>query len=162
MRSRRKGVLTRFISFASTSGIALGVFAAILGFSAMNGFEYELENRVLSIVPSAWLKSSGESFKDPDEILQVLENSTDIIAASPAFEQNAVLVSKQTFLPINLVGIEPESELRVIDLQEPWDCFGTPNLLCLYNSHGFILILYSLLNYNSNQHHLQTDRFLMK
>lgn len=118
MRSRRKGVLTRFISFASTSGIALGVFAAILGFSAMNGFEYELENRVLSIVPSAWLKSSGESFKDPDEILQVLENSTDIIAASPAFEQNAVLVSKQTFLPINLVGIEPESELRVIDLQE--------------------------------------------
>lgn len=118
MRSRRKGVLTRFISFASTSGIALGVFAAILGFSAMNGFEYELENRVLSIVPSAWLRSSGESFKDPYEILQVLENSTDVIAASPAFEQNAVLVSKQTFLPINLVGIEPESELRVIDLQE--------------------------------------------
>lgn len=118
MRSRRKGVLTRFISFASTSGIALGVFAAILGFSAMNGFEYELENRVLSIVPSAWLKSSGESFKDPDEILEVLENSKDIVAAAPAFEQNAVLVSKQTFLPINLLGIDPVSEVRVIDLQE--------------------------------------------
>lgn len=117
MRSRRKGALTRFISFASTSGIALGVFAAILGFSAMNGFEHELEHRVLSVIPSAQLNSSNEYFKDSAEIQRLLETEPQIVATAPAFEQKSILVAKQTFLPVNLIGIDPQAESKVVNLQ---------------------------------------------
>ena len=84
VRSRRKGALTRFISFASTCGIAIGVFAAIVGFSAMNGFEYELEHRVLSIIPSAQLNSSQPYFNDSDDIERVLREDPHVLATAPA------------------------------------------------------------------------------
>ena len=83
VRSRRKGALTRFISFAATCGIAIGVFAAIVGLSAMNGFEYELENRVLSIIPSAQLNSSRSSFNDSLDIERTLRQSPHILATAP-------------------------------------------------------------------------------
>lgn len=116
MRSRRKGALTRFISFASTSGIALGVFAAIVGFSAMNGFEYELEHRVLSVIPSAQLNSGDVYFKDANQIEQLLKQDPNIEACAPAFEQKAILSANQTFLPVNIVGIDPQAEKKVINL----------------------------------------------
>lgn len=50
-RSRRRNGFIAFISASSLIGIALGVMALILGLSAMNGFERELKNRVLSVVP---------------------------------------------------------------------------------------------------------------
>lgn len=117
MRSRRKGALTRFISFASTSGIALGVFAALVGLSAMNGFESELSNRVLSIIPSAQLNSGNESFKDAAKIEMLLADDPRIVASAPAIEQRAILVANQTFLPVNLVGIDPRAESKVVALQ---------------------------------------------
>lgn len=121
MRSRRKGALTRFISFASTSGIALGVFAAIVGFSAMNGFEYELENRVLSIIPSAQLNSGHEYFKDASAIEKVLAQDSRIVSSAAAIEKKAILVANQTFLPVNLLGIDPIAESRVVALQNFMD-----------------------------------------
>lgn len=117
MRSRRKGALTRFISFASTSGIALGVFAAIVGFSAMNGFEYELENRVLSVIPSAQLNSGEVYFKESIQIEQQLKKAPGIVASAPAFEQKAILVANQTFLPVNIVGIDPSAERKVVAIE---------------------------------------------
>ena len=50
-RSRRRNGFIAFISASSLIGIALGVMALILGLSAMNGFERELKDRVLSVVP---------------------------------------------------------------------------------------------------------------
>ena len=55
LKSKRFGPLARFISMASTMGICTGVCALIIGLSAMNGFEYELHNRVLSLVPGGRL-----------------------------------------------------------------------------------------------------------
>ena len=58
-RSKRYGALARFMSFASVTGIAVGVFALIVGISDMNGFEYELKNRVLSFIPAAEISSNS-------------------------------------------------------------------------------------------------------
>ena len=43
--SKKYGPLARFMSIASTTGIALGVAALIIGLSAMNGFERELHSK---------------------------------------------------------------------------------------------------------------------
>lgn len=43
--------MVSLISVISTIGIALGVAVLIVGLSAMNGFERELNNRILAVVP---------------------------------------------------------------------------------------------------------------
>ena len=50
-RGRRRGGMVSLISVISTIGIALGVAVLIVGLSAMNGFERELDHRILSVVP---------------------------------------------------------------------------------------------------------------
>ena len=116
VRSRRKAGLTRFISFASTCGIAIGVFAAIIGLSVMNGFEYELENRVLSIIPSAQLNSSRSSFENAAEIEGLLLEDKGIVATSQAIEQKAIISANRAFAPLVIAGIDPVRESKVIDI----------------------------------------------
>lgn len=127
VRSRRKGALTRFISFASTCGIAIGVFAAIVGFSAMNGFEYELEHRVLSIIPSAQLNASDPYFRDPDAIQEVLAQSPEIVATSAALDQRAIVSANRAFAPLMISGIKSAQEKQVIAIQR----FVSIDLECL-------------------------------
>ena len=109
VRSRRKGALTRFISFASTCGIAVGVFAAIVGFSAMNGFKSELENRVLSVIPSARLTASDSHFKDVEGIESVLKQYKRIQSTAPAAEVRAILSANRAFAPLLITGIDPQA-----------------------------------------------------
>ena len=117
VRSRRKGALTRFISFASTCGIAVGVFAAIVGFSAMNGFESELENRVLSVIPSARLTASDSHFKDVEGIESLLKQDKRIQSTAPAAEVRAILSANRAFAPLLITGIEPQAEKEVVEIQ---------------------------------------------
>ena len=117
VRSRRKGALTRFISFASTCGIAVGVFAAIVGFSAMNGFESELENRVLSVIPSARLTASDSHFKDVEGIESVLKQDKRIQSTAPAAEVRAILSANRAFAPLLITGIDPQAEKEVVEIQ---------------------------------------------
>lgn len=117
VRSRRKGALSRFISFASTCGIAIGVFAAVVGFSAMNGFEYELENRVLSIIPSAQLNAHNRFYHNGDDIERVLREDPRIVATAQVIEQQAVLSANRAFAPLLVAGIHPAQEKEVIAIQ---------------------------------------------
>ncbi len=50
-RSKQKNRLVSLISAFSSIGIALGVAVLIVGLSAMNGFERELNQRILAVVP---------------------------------------------------------------------------------------------------------------
>lgn len=63
-RSRRRNGFIAFISASSLIGIALGVMALILGLSAMNGFERELKDRVLSVVPQGELDAVERPLPD--------------------------------------------------------------------------------------------------
>ncbi|NNC54913.1 MAG: lipoprotein-releasing system transmembrane subunit LolC, partial [Pseudomonadales bacterium] len=51
--------LTGFLSFISLTGLALAVFALILVMSVMNGFERELQNRMLALLPHATVQLPG-------------------------------------------------------------------------------------------------------
>ena len=58
-RSKHKNRLVSLISFFSSIGIALGVAVLIIGLSAMNGFERELNQRILAVVPHAEIFSAN-------------------------------------------------------------------------------------------------------
>ncbi len=109
IRSKSKGVLSHFISLASTVGIALGVCALIVGLSAMNGFEYELENRVLSVIPQVQLRSDRpEGFADPALQSTLLKEDKNILGAAPSVALNIIVHNQKDFLPVSLSGVDPQ------------------------------------------------------
>ncbi len=62
-RSKKRNRMVSFISMSSMLGIAVGVAVIIVGLSAMNGFERELETRVLSVIPHGELQAVGTTIK---------------------------------------------------------------------------------------------------
>ena len=61
-KGRKRAGMVSLISVISTLGITLGVAVLIIGLSAMNGFERELENRVLSVVPQGQISTVEQPF----------------------------------------------------------------------------------------------------
>ena len=123
LHSRSYGALARFISMASTTGICVGVCMIIIGLSAMNGFEYELNNRVLSLIPAGELNSGSEQgFKDLDTVLSSLEENKHITAASPAVTLSGAFSAKTSYVPAAIVGIDPALEKKVIAIDRFMDC----------------------------------------
>src|SRR5690606_25343480 len=61
MRGRAADRFGRFVSWLSTIGITLGVMALVTVLSVMNGFERELQNNILGLMPQAVLSSTNGS-----------------------------------------------------------------------------------------------------
>lgn len=118
LNSKRYGSLAKFISFASTAGICTGVCALIIGLSAMNGFEYELNNRVLSLIPGATLTSfHQDGFANLQENLDLIKKDPHIVKAAPVVSINGAFCKENNFAPAMLLGIDTELEKEVISLE---------------------------------------------
>ena len=115
--SKKYGPLARFMSIASTTGIALGVAALIIGLSAMNGFERELHSRVLSVIPNATLNAQNDYFRYSNNTLEILSKSSHIQALSTAVELDCVVTNNKDFYPVKLMGVDPKSESKVVSIQ---------------------------------------------
>ncbi len=108
---------------ASTTGIGVGVCALIIGLSAMNGFEYELNNRVLSLIPGAELSSYDKTgFYNLEGEVKALEKAPNIEAVSPAVSLNGAFSFGANFAPAMVIGIDPVNEKKVISLERFMDC----------------------------------------
>ena len=82
-RAKKRNKMVSFISMSSMIGIAVGVAVIIIGLSAMNGFERELQNRVLSVVPHAELEGVRGPLSDWQRVAERAELHPDIEAAAP-------------------------------------------------------------------------------
>ncbi|WGE59189.1 lipoprotein-releasing ABC transporter permease subunit LolE [Actinobacillus equuli] len=131
-RGKQKNRLVSLISLFSSVGIALGVAVLIIGLSAMNGFERELNQRVLSVVPHAELYSYHGNENAPIQAgkkLENLANSNPNVTASSPFVSFTGLIENGTQLKIAQVrGIDPVKQDKVSSLShyipsEQWQAF---------------------------------------
>ena len=67
MRGRASDRFGRFVSWLSTIGITLGVMALVTVLSVMNGFEKDLENNILGLMPQA-LVTSPQGSVNPQQL----------------------------------------------------------------------------------------------
>ncbi len=74
-RGKQKNPLVALIAKFSAIGIALGVAVLIVGLSAMNGFERELNQRILAVVPHAEILSAPNATDPTIHHWQNLENA---------------------------------------------------------------------------------------
>lgn len=121
-RSQQKNRLVSLISLFSSVGIALGVAVLIIGLSAMNGFERELNQRVLSVVPHAELLSYDNGEPQPishyTELAQRLADNPDIVASSPFVSFTALIENGAKLKIAQVKGIEPSKQMQVSRLNQ--------------------------------------------
>lgn len=117
-RGRRRGGMVSLISVISTIGIALGVAVLIVGLSAMNGFERELDHRILSVVPHGEIFPVEQPFTGWPQVLDRVEKVKGIVAAAPYVEFTGLIESGTQLVAVQLRGVNPEQESRVSSLSQ--------------------------------------------
>ena len=119
-RSKHKNRLVSLISFFSSMGIALGVAVLIIGLSAMNGFERELNQRILAVVPHAEISSaSGQSNAQIDHwqhLAAKLKQNPQIIGVSPFVSFTALVENGAKLKVVQIKGVETVLQDQVSSL----------------------------------------------
>ena len=100
------------------AGIALGVAALIVVLSVMNGFQKEVRDRMLSVLPHIELYIPGAA---PERVLDQWQQYADAAKKNPAVKAGAPFVAAQGMLVralrgVQVRGIDPATEGGVSDL----------------------------------------------
>ncbi|QDX29735.1 lipoprotein-releasing ABC transporter permease subunit LolE [Dickeya poaceiphila] len=117
-RGRRRSGMVSLISVISTLGIALGVAVLIVGLSAMNGFERELNNRILAVVPHGEIEAGEQPFRNWRPQLSKIEQVPGVAAAAPYISFTGLLENGASLKAIQFKGVDPQQELKLSALPQ--------------------------------------------
>ena len=97
--------MSRFIIWISVTGMSLGIATMILVLSVMNGFQRELEERLLGLVPHI----KFENADDNPEIVDLLDADSAILSTTKYFEGFALVHHSESPLPLKLIAMSPDT-----------------------------------------------------
>jgi len=117
LAAKRRNHFISFISLSSMIGMTLGVAVLILVLSVMNGFDRELRERILGMVPHAVLYKYG-GIEDWQVLATQVEGLPGVAAAAPLTRLQGMLGYGGRVQGVMITGIEPEVEGRVSILPE--------------------------------------------
>lgn len=123
-RSKHQNRLVSLISFFSGLGIALGVAVLIVGLSTMNGFERELNQRILAVVPHIEIiGADNQPLNNWQDLERRLQQNKQIQAVSPFINFTALVENGAKMKVVQIKGVEPRAQDRVSRLRH----FVSPN-----------------------------------
>lgn len=111
-RSKRSNHFISFISFSSIAGLALGVMVLITVLSVMNGFDRELRQRILGMVPHATLWGDPV-LNDWRNTAKQVEAMPNVVGVAPHIQAQVMFQSGASVHGALLNGINPDMEKRV-------------------------------------------------
>nr|WP_246358798.1 lipoprotein-releasing ABC transporter permease subunit [Tolumonas osonensis] len=97
-----------FISIFSTFGIAIGVMALIVVSSVMNGFEAQLKDRILGVVPHGVITTASGQLPEWQQYQQTVTQLPHVQAAAPFITTEGMVQSPGSLAPVILQGINPQ------------------------------------------------------
>ncbi|ENW31520.1 lipoprotein-releasing ABC transporter permease subunit [Acinetobacter lwoffii] len=115
-RARRSNHFISFIALVSMIGLTLGVAVLITVLSVMNGFDRELKNRVLGMIPQATV-SSTQILTNWPELAKQIEGHEHVQGVAPFTQLQGMLTAQGQVAGIMVSGIEPEYEKKVSIIQ---------------------------------------------
>ncbi|WP_151964871.1 lipoprotein-releasing ABC transporter permease subunit [Acinetobacter soli] len=115
-RARRSNHFISFIALVSMIGLTLGVAVLITVLSVMNGFDRELKNRVLGMVPQATI-SSNQILTDWPQLAKKIEGHPHVTGVAPFTQLQGMLTAQGQVAGIMVSGIEPSYEKKVSIIQ---------------------------------------------
>lgn len=119
-RGKQKNPLVALISKFSAIGIALGVAVLIVGLSAMNGFERELNSRILAVVPHTEITvnphDNEATLNHWQNLAERLKTNKKIIALSPFVSFTALVENGNKLKVVQVKGVDKQAEDQVSSL----------------------------------------------
>ncbi len=111
-RAKRRNHFISFISMTSIVGLTLGVMVLILVLSVMNGFDRELQRRILGMVPQASVLGY-QPIEPWPEIVDQANEHPGVLGAAPFIQLQGLLSNKGTVDSAFINGIHPDYEAQV-------------------------------------------------
>ena len=110
--ARSKRSFISFVSLAALAGLALSVATLVFVLAVVAGFEREMNERVLGIVPHVVVKArvarqshlDGEGFGDT---LAVIRGVDGVVGASAVVDSAGLLATEERIAGVSLVGVDP-------------------------------------------------------
>lgn len=115
-RSGDSGGLVSLISGLSMIGLILGVALMIVVMSVMNGFDRELRERILGIMPHATIYNSSPDIDWP-ALRDQLAAEPGVTAAAEVWQVNALARVGAEVTPVLAQGINPETLVAVSNIE---------------------------------------------
>lgn len=110
--AKRRNHFISFISLTSMIGLMLGVAVLIIVLSVMNGFDRELKQRILGMVPHATIQANGV-LQDWEDVDRQVEQHPSVLAAAPYIQGQGMVTGGGDVRGVMLNGILPEQERSV-------------------------------------------------
>lgn len=103
--------LVSFISRMSVIGLVISVALLILVLAIMNGFDRELRERILQVMPQAVIYKR-DGIANPSQIMARAREHPEVVAAAPYVELQGLLSHGLEVAPTAVFGVEPELEVE--------------------------------------------------
>lgn len=118
LHSRRQGSLASVVALVAMLGVVLGVAALIIVISVMNGFERDLEQKILGTNAHIRVYNFARHTGLPraELLRQRLEKVPGVLAAAPVIDGEVLLKGHDQVMGVKLRGIDPVLESRVTEL----------------------------------------------
>lgn len=116
--AKQRNKMVSFISLSSIIGIAVGVAVIIVGLSAMNGFERELQNRVLSVIAHGEFEGVQQPIANWSSLVKQAVQHPKVEAAAPYVKLTALAEKGAQLKAIEVRGIDPQMERAVSRLSQ--------------------------------------------
>jgi len=113
VRARSGNRFVSMISAISMAGIAVAVAVLIVVLSVVNGFERELQDRLLSMSSHAIVEAPGGSLSDWQRVASVAEANERVAAVAPYIEGQGLLVLDDALSGSLIRGVDPAAEQAV-------------------------------------------------
>lgn len=111
-----------FIAASSMAGIALGVAALIIVLSVMSGFQTQVRDRMLSVLPHIELivpgATSADVLADWQGLAEQAKQNPEIKGAAPFVASQAMLLRSDALAGVEVRGVDPEHEIDVSELAD--------------------------------------------
>ena len=118
LKAKRKQTFISIITFISVFGVMLGVMALIVVLSVMDGFGYEIREKILGTNAHIFLYKYGSGIKEYREVIKQVEGVPGVVAAAPFASAQVMLSSRGGVAGAFVRGIDPPLERKVSTLQQ--------------------------------------------
>jgi len=131
-----RGYISTFLSSLSMAGLVLAIALLVIVLSVMNGFDKEMRERILGLVPHITVYSSG-AMHDWERLSDSVKQHPEVVSVTPFAQFDALVMRSGDIETVRAIGIDvrreaPDSQLlaklKPIDVES-----------FIQDSHGLIL-----------------------
>ena len=114
---RRETKFLKIVSVITVLGVAIGVTTLLIVIAVMNGFDQELENKILGTNSDILIKAQP-LIQEPNKIISKIKELADVKECSSIIVGNGSLINEGYLENIYIKGVDLESEKRTTKIDD--------------------------------------------